>query len=99
MTKRKKKTADLNPDAIDKLAQDKPVVNQIINRHGTNIYTGVAKRGNVVGRIKDHLPGGRDPIPGGTKVKICRKPSLDQAGKSESIIIKRSKPRFNKKGK
>jgi len=95
----KKKTSDFKPDAIDILAQDKPVIYKIINSKGENIYTGSAKKGQVADRIKDHLPGGSHPIPGGKKAKIEQHKSINDARKSESRIISRSKPKHNKRGK
>ena len=95
----KKKTADFKPEAIDSLSQDKPVVYKIINQKGENIYTGSAKRGRVTDRIKEHLLGDSDPIPGGVKVKIEQHNSIKDAQSSESLIISRSKPKYNKRGK
>jgi len=95
----KKKTSDFNPEAIEDLAQDKPVVYKIFNQKGKNIYTGSAKRGRVPDRIKDHLPGGLDPVPGGAKVKIEQHNSIEEAEKSEARTISRTKPKYNKRGK
>lgn len=95
----KKKTANLKPESIDDLAQDKPVVYKILDGKGENIYAGSAKKGRVADRIKDHLPGGSDPIPGGKKVKIEQHDSISDAQESESRIISRSKPKHNKRGK
>lgn len=95
----KKKTAKFKSEDIDLLAKDKPVVYKILDKNDNNIYTGVAKRGRVDARIKEHLPKGKDPIPGGVKVKIEQKPSIGEALKSEAKIIKKSKPKLNKKGK
>ncbi|HUW96125.1 MAG TPA: GIY-YIG nuclease family protein [Anaerolineae bacterium] len=94
-----KKTADLRPEAIDKLAQDRPVVYKILSSKDENIYTGSAKKGRVADRLKDHLPGGSHPIPGGIRVKIEQHSSIDEAQKSESRIISRSKPKHNRQGK
>ena len=94
-----KKTANFKPESIDDLAQNKPVVYKILNSKGENIYTGSAKKGRVADRIKDHLSGGQDPIPGGKKVKIEQHDSISDAQRSESSIISRSKPRHNKRGK
>lgn len=96
---RKRKTTKFNPDGIDQLAQDKPVVYKILNAADENIYTGVAKRGRVSDRLKEHLPGGPDPIRGGRKVKIQQQPSIQKALESEARIIRRSQPKQNKKGK
>ena len=94
-----KKSAIFSKDGIEKLSKDKPVVYKIENSSGKNIYTGVAKRGRVEDRLKEHLPGGTDPIRGGEKVTIIQKNSIDDAKKSESRIIKTQKPSQNKKGK
>jgi len=99
MADTKSKTVKFNNDSIAKLPKDKPVVYKIKNAQGENVYTGIAKRGEVQNRIKDHLPGGQDSIPGGAKVQIQQKTSIDDARKSESRIIARSKPRYNKRGK
>lgn len=95
----KKKTVKLNQDDINNLSNDKPVVYKILNNKGENIYTGSAKRSRVTERIKEHLPGGSDPIPGGAKVKIDQHGSIDEAQKSETRIISRTKPKYNRRGK
>ena len=94
-----KKTAKFNQKGIESLAKDKPVVYQILNGNDKNIYTGVAKRGRVEARLKEHLSSGPDPIRGGAKVKIIPKPSIDAALKTEAKMIKSVKPSQNKKGK
>ena len=95
----KSKTANFTPDGIDQLPNDQPVVYKIKNRAGTNIYTGVAQRGQVHDRLKDHLRGAKDAIPGATKAHIQQKDNIRAARKSESAIISRSKPKYNKRGK
>lgn len=97
MPARKRKTEKLDPEKINNLAQDKPVVYKILDKNGKNIYTGSAKRGRVAERIKEHLPKGPDPIPGGAEVKIIQKNSIEEARESESKIISRAKPKYNKK--
>jgi hypothetical protein len=99
MADTKSKTVKFNDDGIAKLPKDRPVVYKIKNAQGENIYTGIAKRGEAQNRIKDHLPGGQDAISGGAKVQIQQKTSIDDAKRSESRIIARSKPRYNKRGK
>ena len=94
-----KKSGRFDSEGIGGLAKDKPVVYKIENSGGKNIYTGSAKRGRVEERLKEHLPGGKDPIRGGAKVKIQQKSSIDEALKSEARIIKQQKPPQNKKGK
>jgi len=92
-----RKTVNLNANGIGKLPDDKPVVYKIL-KGGTNMYTGTAKRGQVRQRISDHLPGGRDPVPG-SKVQIEQMTSINEAQDKERRIISRSRPRYNKRGK
>jgi len=94
-----KKSGSFDKDGIEGLAKDKPVVYDIQNKAGETLYTGSAKKGRVQQRLKDHLPGGPDPIRGGTKVKIRQKSSIADAQKSEARAIKNKKPPQNKKGK
>lgn len=95
----KRKSGKFSKEGIENLAKDKPVVYKIENKKGENIYTGIAKRGRVEERLKEHLSNGPDPIPGGATVKITQKTSIDEARKSEARIIKQLKPTLNKKGK
>ena len=89
-----KKTVDFSKDSIKKLPDDKPAVYKILTRSGNNNYTGSAKKGRVRERINEHL----GVIPG-AKVQIEQMQSIDQATTKESRIIKRSKPKHNKRGK
>lgn len=62
----------------------------------------MAKRGRVEQRLKEHLPGKKDEIRGGAKVKIIQKTNIaeaEKAEKAEARIIKNKQPRQNKKGK
>lgn len=95
----KKKSGSFDKEGIESLAKDKPVVYTIENKQGRNIYTGVAKRGRVEARLKEHLPGAVDPVRGGAKVRIQQKTSIADAKKVEARIIQRDKPPQNKKGK
>lgn len=94
-----KKSGSFTESGIENLAKGKPVVYKILDGNGNNIYTGVAKRGRVDQRLKEHLPGGTDAICGGKKVQIQQKSSINDALASESRIIKRAQPKYNKKGK
>ncbi len=96
MANGKKKTADLTPEGIDSLAKDKPVTYKIFDKNGANVYTGSAKRGRVQDRLNEHLPGGPDPIPRGVKVKIQQKGCIEEARETESRIISRDRPKYNK---
>ncbi len=95
----KRKSGSFTQEGIESLSKDKPVVYKIENSKGKNIYTGVAKRGRVEKRLKEHLPGGPDPVRGGVKVKIIQKNSIDDALKSEARIIRQQQPPQNKKDK
>lgn len=90
----KTKTVKYNDKAISTLPDNKPVVYKVLNRSGTNTYTGSAKRGRVRDRLTEHL----NEIKG-SKVQIEQLSSIDEAEKKEAIIIKRTKPIYNKKGK
>lgn len=94
-----KKSGSFDKEGIEGLAKNKPVVYEIENKRGDLLYTGVAKRGRVEERLKEHLPGGPDPIRGGAKVKIQQKHSITEAEKAEAKAIQKKQPPFNKKGK
>jgi hypothetical protein len=93
-----KKTVPFNQKGIEKLPDNKPVVYKILTEGGKNNYTGVAKRGRVQERLQEHLPGGKDYVPG-AKVQIEQMPSIKEAEVKESRIISRTKPPHNEKGK
>ena len=93
-----KKTVTFNDKGINKLPDDKPVVYKIFTDGDKNNYTGVAKRGRVQERLQEHLPGGKDAIPG-AKVQIEQMPSIGDARNKEARVITRSKPPHNKQGK
>ncbi len=88
------KKADYNKTAVQKLADDKPVVYRIQTKGGKDNYVGVAKRGRVGERIAEHL----DTIPG-AKVKIEQHSSIQDAKASEARIIKRHQPKYNDRGR
>jgi predicted GIY-YIG superfamily endonuclease len=91
-----KKTVPFNNKGIEKLPNDKPVVYKIQTEGGRNNYTGVAQRGRVQERLKEHLS--NDGIPG-SKVQIEQMPSIKEAKAKEANIIARSQPPHNKQGK
>ena len=94
-----KKSGSFDEKGIEGLAKDKPVVYTIKDGKDKNLYTGVAKRGRVEERLKEHLPGAADPVRVGVKVKIQQKSSIAAAEKSEARIIKSQQPPQNIKGK
>jgi excinuclease UvrABC nuclease subunit len=93
------KTVKLTNESVGTLPNDKPVVYKILNKRNENLYTGVAGKGEVRNRIKNHIRRPSDKVPGGTKVKIEQLPSRREAEKKEANIISRSKPKYNKQGK
>jgi len=95
----KKKTANFTEEGIESLEKNKPVVYKIENKKGDLLYAGVAKRGRVEERLKEHLPGEPDAIRGGAKVRIIPKNNINEARETESRIIEKQKPLRNKKGK
>lgn len=90
----KKNTAKYNSEDIKNLKNDKPIVYTIDNKNGNVHYVGVAKRGRVVDRIKEHL----GEIPGST-VKIKQFSSIVDAEEYKAKQIGKVRPRYNKSGK
>ncbi len=94
-----KKTVKANDQGIEKIPADKPIVYKLLDEQNKNVYTGTAKKGNVQQRLKDHLPGGKDPIPDAKKIQIEQMPTIEDAKKKEANIVSRTKPKHNKQGK
>ena len=94
-----KKTVKMTNEGINRLPEDRPVLYKILDPRGNNIYTGVAKRGNVHDRLADHMPGHRDAVPGAAKVQVEQMSSINHAEKKEQAVISRSKPKYNQRGK
>jgi hypothetical protein len=86
-----------NKSGIKKIPNDKPAVYQIKKDESLQ-YAGVAKKGRVQQRLKEHLPNKKDAIKG-NKVEVKQKSSIKQALKEEAKIIKSKQPPKNKKGK
>ncbi len=91
------KTVRFTDKGIASIPNDKPVVYKIETESGRNNYTGIAQRGRVQDRLREHLPGARDPVPG-AKVHIEQMPSIDEARAKEARILRRSSPPHNKQG-
>ena len=68
-----KKSGNFNKKGTEGIANDKPSVYKIKNANGKTLYAGSAKRGRVEDRLKEHLPGGKDPVHGGSKYEIQQK--------------------------
>lgn len=93
-----KKTVRFNKSGFEKLPENKPVVYKIITKGGANNYTGLAKRGQVQETLSEHLPGGRDAVPG-AKVMIEQVDNLPTGKKKMANTIKRTQPKYNTQGK
>lgn len=93
-----RKTVNFNKSGISKLPGDKPVMYKILTDGGKNNYAGVAQRGRVQERLAEHLPGGKDSVPG-AKVQVESMPGIAQARAKESRVILRNQPKYNKRGK
>jgi len=91
-----RKTVNFNLEGIKKLPNDKPVVYKILTKNNNNNYTGIAKKGRVLDRLIEHLPKGKDCIPG-DKIQIEQMNSIKEAQEKEKNILSRSNPKYNKK--
>ncbi len=91
-----RKTVKFTPTGIEKLPDDKPVVYRIQTAGGKTNYVGVAQRGRVQDRLREHLGAGEIP---GAKVQIEQMPTIQEARDTETRIISRSQPKYNEKGK
>ena len=89
-----KKTVPFNQTGINKVPINKPIVYKIETPGGKNNYTGVAQRGRAQERLQEHLPAGKDPIPG-TKVRVEQVSTIAEAKKKEETIIAREQPKYN----
>ena len=87
------KKVKFNKSAIDQLPNDKPVFYRIETDGGNLNYAGIAQRGRVQDRLKEHL----DEIPG-TTVSIEQFRRISDARNKEKNVIKRNKPKYNKQG-
>jgi hypothetical protein len=91
MTRKKVK---YNKTSIDQLPNDKPVLYRIETETGNLNYTGIAERGRVRDRIKEHL----GEIPG-ANVNIEQFSSINDARNKEKNVIKRNQPKYNEQDK
>lgn len=88
------KKVNFNQKGIENLPKDKPVLYKIQAGSGGTNYAGIAQKGRVQDRLQEHL--GKIP---GSKVQIEQFHSIREAAKKEANVIKRSQPKYNKKGK
>lgn len=83
-----------NKTSIEQIPNDKPVLYRIETESGNLNYAGIAQRGRVQDRIKEHL----GEIPGAT-VSVEQFSSISDARKKEKNVIKRNKPKYNTQDK
>jgi predicted GIY-YIG superfamily endonuclease len=93
-----KKTVGFNRTGIEKVPDDKPALYIIKTEGGKPNYAGVAERGRVQDRLREHLPGGKDFVPG-VKVQITQMGSISEARKAKEKIIASKQPKYNTQGK
>ncbi len=79
---------------ISDLPNDKPVLYKIQTEASNINYVGVAQRGRVQERIKEHI--GQIP---GSSVSVKQFSSIAEARKEETKVIKQEQPKYNEKGK
>ncbi len=88
------KKVKYNDSGIEDLSNNKPVLYRIETEAGNLNYVGIAQRGRVQDRIKEHI----GKIPGAT-VKIEQFNSIENARRKETNVIKLNKPKYNDQGK
>jgi len=94
----KKTTVPFTKAGIKNVSKDKPVTYDMKNGAKSE-YVGMAKAGRAQDRLKEHLPGAKDPIKKVTKVTVEQKTSKASALSSEKKLIKSKQPPQNKRGK
>ena len=80
--------------SIDKLPNNKPVLYRIKTDGGKENYIGIAKKGRVQDRLKEHL----GSIPG-ARIEIEQFSSIADARNKEKNVIKRNQPKYNTQDK
>lgn len=95
-----KKTVPLTNAGVKKISSNKPGVYDIKGDNGKSEYVGMAQKGRLQDRVKEHLPSSsKDPIKGGKTVSVKQAPSKADALEAEKKMIKSKQPSQNKKGK
>ena len=81
---------------ISKVPTGKPIVYELLNKNGDNLYTGSAKRLRSQGRLQDRTHGGPDTIPGASSFRVKQMGSIKDAQREEQRVISKEKPKYNK---
>lgn len=79
---------------ILKIPANKPILYNLETAGRKINYIGVAKRGRVHQRLREHLSTGPDPIPAET-VTIKQFPSINKARAAEKRAIETKQPKYN----
>jgi hypothetical protein len=88
------KKVKFSSTGIDKVPVNKPIVYTIETAGGRPNYVGIAKRGRAQERLREHLPGAPDAVPGAT-IKIQQVSTVDEAKQKERALIQQKKPKHN----
>lgn len=80
--------------AIRQLPDTKPGVYIIKNNSGTNMYTGIAKRGQVQETLENHFYGGDKYVPGAW-LQFEQFNNLTDCNARLKTILERDNPRYN----
>ena len=96
MAKRLGKTTGLSIKNLKNVPEQSGVYN-LKNQNGEIIYTGSAGAGRLKARLEAHLSSG--DVIGARKFQTRPLSSTEEARRVEAALIKRNKPRVNKRGK
>ncbi len=80
--------------AIKELPDNKPGVYIIKNNSGTNMFTGIAKRGQVQETLENHFYGGDKYVPGAW-LQFEQFNNLTDCNARLKTILERDEPRYN----
>lgn len=80
--------------AIKELPDNKPGVYIIKNNSGTNMFTGIAKRGQVQETLENHFYGGDKYVPGAW-LQFEQFNNLPDCNARLKTILERDEPRYN----
>jgi len=93
------KPRKFNKTSIENLPEEKPILYLLKNNSGDELYLGIAKKGRVQERLKEHLTLKKEKIPGAAKVKIAQFSSIEKAKIAEKRLIRKLEPKFNEQNK
>lgn len=80
--------------ALRQLPETKPGVYIIKNNRGTNMFSGIAKRGQVQETLENHFYGGEQYVPGAW-LQFEQFNNLGLCNERLNAVIARDKPKYN----